>query len=329
MGVKNLNRFLKDNCTKKSIRKVGLKCLQNKIVVIDASIYMYRYLTENALIEHMYLLISILLSNDIIPFFIFDGKPPEAKQALLKQRRLEKNDAELKYNNVFNDYEKKQNDINIEEKKEILNELKQLKQKFVWLHSDDIKHVKQLLTAYGVMYYESPNEADEICAYLVKSGKAWACMSDDMDMFIYGCPFVMRNISLLNQTVLLYDTNEILNELCMTPDHFKEIMVLSGTDYNINSHTNLDDTIELYSKYKQIIITDTMWKNVSFYNWLIETSNYITNHEELMHICSLFDMVHVPKVELDSIVIQNGPVDNELLHQIMHNEGFVFTPTLT
>jgi 5'-3' exonuclease len=195
------------------------------------------------------------------------------------------------------------------------------------LHSDDIKRVKQLLTAYGVMYYESPNEADEICAYLVKSGKAWACMSDDMDMFIYGCPFVMRNISLLNKTVLLYDTNEILNELCMTPDHFKEIMVLSGTDYNIDSHTNLDDTIELYSKYKQNIITDKLDKNVSFYSWLVETSNYIKNHDELMHICDLFNMNNVPKVDLDSIVIQNGPIDNDLLREIMCNEGFVFTPT--
>ena len=327
MGVKNLNRFLKDNCTKKSIRKVGLNCLQNKIVVIDASIYMYRYLTENALIEHMYLLLSTLLSNNIIPFFIFDGKPPEAKQALLKQRRIEKKEAELKYNNVFNDYEINQNVINTEEEKEILNELKQLKQQFVRLHSDDIKRVKQLLTAYGVMYYESPNEADEICAYLVKSGKAWACMSDDMDMFIYGCPFVMRNISLLNKTVLLYDTNEILNELCMTPDHFKEIMVLSGTDYNIDSHTNLDDTIELYSKYKQNIITDKLDKNMSFYSWLVETSKYITNHDELTHICELFNMDNVPKSVLDSIVIQNGPIDNNLLHEIMRDEGFVFTPT--
>jgi 5'-3' exonuclease len=327
MGVKNLNRFLKENCTKKSIRKIGLNCLKNKIVVIDASIYMYRYLTDNALIEHMYLLLSTLLSNDIIPFFIFDGKPPEYKQALLKQRRVEKKAAELKYNTVFTDYETNQDVINTEEEREILNELKQLKQQFVRLHSDDIKRVKQLLTAYGVMYYESPNEADEICAYLVKSGKAWACMSDDMDMFIYGCPFVMRNISLLNKTVLLYDTNEILNELCMTPDHFKEIMVLSGTDYNIDSHTNLDDTIELYSKYKQNIITDKLDKNVSFYTWLIKNGNYITNQEELMQICELFNMDNVPKAELDSIVIKNRPIDTDLLHEIMRNEGFVFTPT--
>ena len=115
----------------------------------------------------------------------------------------------------------------------------------------------------------------------------------------------------------------------MTPDHFKEIMVLSGTDYNINSHTNLDDTIELYSKYKQNIITNRVNQNVSFYTWLVETSKYITNHAELMQICGLFNMDNVPKAYLDSVVIQTGPIDNEQLQQIMRNEGFIFTPMLT
>ena len=60
MGIKNLNRFLKENCTKKSIRKIQLNQFTNKTVVIDTSIYMYRYIAENALMENMYLLISLL-----------------------------------------------------------------------------------------------------------------------------------------------------------------------------------------------------------------------------------------------------------------------------
>ena len=79
MGIKNLNRFLKDNCSKQAIRKIKLENLRGKVIAVDASIYMYRYQTDNALIEQMYMLLSTLLSNGIIPLFIFDGKPPDDK----------------------------------------------------------------------------------------------------------------------------------------------------------------------------------------------------------------------------------------------------------
>ena len=173
MGIKNLNRFLKDNCTKKAIRKIKLEHLRGKTIAVDASIYMYRYQTENALIEQMYMLLSTLLSNDITPVFIFDGKPPDNKLELLRKRKMEKKTAELKYNDIASKLEINKDIITTEAKTELLNELTRLKQQFVRLHSNDILQVKTLLKAYGVMYYESYNEADEVCAYLVKSGKAW------------------------------------------------------------------------------------------------------------------------------------------------------------
>ena len=36
-------------------------------------------------------------------------------------------------------------------------------------------------------YYTAINEADELCASMVINGFAWACLSEDMDMFVYGC----------------------------------------------------------------------------------------------------------------------------------------------
>ena len=38
MGIKNLNRFLLDNCNKKSITKIHLSKLSGKKLVIDVSI---------------------------------------------------------------------------------------------------------------------------------------------------------------------------------------------------------------------------------------------------------------------------------------------------
>ena len=101
MGIKYLNRFLQENC-KESIKKVNLYELSGKKVVIDTSIYMYRYLGEEALLENIYLMINILRLNNIIPLFVFDGKPPKEKEDLLKERKENKKKAEEKYNNLQN-----------------------------------------------------------------------------------------------------------------------------------------------------------------------------------------------------------------------------------
>lgn len=320
MGIKYLNRFLKENCSKNSIRKINLNQLQSKTIVIDASIYMYKYIAENALIENMYLLISLLLTNNITPLFVFDGKPPPEKYALLQQRRIQKKRAEDRYNELMMEY----TDEELEPDKKMLlfQEMKNLKNQFVRLTENDKNKVKELLDAYGVMYYVSSGEADDICAYMVITGKAWACLSDDMDMFVYGCPRVIRNISLLNKTVLFYDTNNILTDLCMSEEHFKQILVLSGTDYNIYENTDLDTTIELYAKYMKQFVSKKISSNISFYQWIMQTSEYITNIEKLNYICELFKIDHISGLDEMNIILKDR--NSRELYAIMEKEGFVF-----
>jgi hypothetical protein len=320
MGIKYLNRFLKENCSKNSIRKINLNQLKSKTIVIDASIYMYKYIAENALIENMYLLISLLLTNNITPLFIFDGKPPPEKYALLQQRKLQKKTAEDKYNELMAEY--KDEELDPDKKLLLFQEMKTLKNQFVRLTETDKNKVKELLDAYGVMYYVSPGEADDICAYMVITGKAWACLSDDMDMFVYGCTRVIRNISLLNKTVLFYDMNNILTDLCMSEEHFKQILVLSGTDYNIYDKTDLDTTIELYTKYMNQFVSKKISSNISFYQWLMQTSEYINNIEKLNNICELFKINNIKELDEMNIILKDR--NSKELYTIMEKEGFIF-----
>jgi hypothetical protein len=319
MGIKHLNRFLKENCSKNSIRKIEIQQLQGKRLVIDASIYMYKYMADDALIENMYQLISILLLNNIIPLFVFDGKPPPEKYDLITKRKEVKKIAEDKYSELLLKYE---NTDDKNEKQNMMKEMVELKNKFVRVTNKDKERVKELLTAFGIMYYESTNEADEVCAYMVKSGKAWGCLSDDMDMFVYGCTRVLRNISLINKTVILYETSNILKELCMTDIDFKEIMVLSGTDYNIDATTSLDVTISWYSKYKSAL-SNIKEKIPSFYDWLLVNSDYITNIDDLRSICKLFTLEQDSSLDKFEIIL-NKRTDRDL-HNIMEKEGFIFT----
>ena len=92
----------------------------------------------------------------------------------------------------------------------------QLKKQFVYITHEKIEKVKELIRAYGATYYDAPGEADELCALLVIKKKAWACLSEDMDLFVYGCNRVLRYLSLNNQSFVLYHTKGILSSLNMT-----------------------------------------------------------------------------------------------------------------
>lgn len=324
MGIKHLNRYLRMNCTKKSIRKVHLKSLEGKTVVIDASIYLYKFLGENALIENMYLFVSILKNYKITPIFIFDGKPPPEKHDLLKIRRLEKKDAEQKYKSLESVINT--NDIEPEEKKEIKIEMEQLKKQFIRLREDDIKKVKNLFDAYGVRYCDALGEADKLCAYMVDTEKAWGCFSDDMDMFLYRCPFIIRHLSLLNHTVILYDKRSILTELNMNEREFREIMVLSGTDYNIDSNANMHETLKWHTQYNKYLLNCCQKdiKTNTFYVWLYKNTRYIQDFNKLLRTYQMFSYTGKDLEGWESFDIAEKTVDMNKLTEIMKKEGFLF-----
>ena len=311
MGIKHLNRFLKENCSKNSIRKIEIQQLQGKQLVIDASIYMYKYMADDALIENMYQLISILLLNNIIPLFVFDGKPPPEKYDLITKRKEVKKIAEDKYSELLLKYE---NTDDKNEKQNMMKEMVELKNKFVRVTNKDKERVKELLTAFGIMYYESTNEADEICAYMVKSGKAWGCLSDDTDMFVYNCNYVLRDINILHHTVNLYDTQNILKEININESDFNEILIISTSEYSHNIDIPISQVIQLYRKYKK-----ELYKH-GFYVWLLKTTNYIKDYKELLNVYRIYKTTYTNT----SITVNKGKKDINKIKSIMVNDGFIF-----
>ena len=49
MGIRNLNRYLRNNCPE-SIRCIPISDISHKKIVVDISIYLYKYESENALL---------------------------------------------------------------------------------------------------------------------------------------------------------------------------------------------------------------------------------------------------------------------------------------
>ena len=206
--------------TKSGITSISLQTLGGKTVVIDTSIYLYKFAGNDSLIPSMYMFITLLRECQITPIFIFDGRPSDAKYEVVKRRREAKRIALEKF------YAMRQ-DQNVD-----ALSLSRIRKQCVYLNKNHTNKVKELMTACGVAYYDAITESDPLCAYLVQTGKAWACMSDDMDMLAFGCPRVIRHTNILNGTATLFDLDVILERLNATLCDFRQAALLCENDHN-------------------------------------------------------------------------------------------------
>lgn len=351
MGIRMLNKFLQDKC-KSSISRVNLSELSGKKIAVDISIYLYKFLGENALLENLYLMISIFRHHNIIPVFVFDGKPPLEKNDTIAFRKKTKRNAreeyyrlkqildEIESDVVVSDYENgdDEGDKGAEDTvtdipsntADIRTMMDKLKKKFVILKSEHIQNAKTLLQAYGMTYIESPGEADMLCAKLVAKNIVYACLSEDTDMFVYGCSRVLRYLSLTASTVILYDFQEIIKTLDMTTYEFRQLCIMYGCDYlphnEKQSYKNMTifNSYKMFKNYKDYLKSNEIQSD--FYKWLLSQNNDICSHiTEASKVIDMFDISSYDNLELyDNIKIMNGPIHREQLIEIMQKENFIF-----
>ena len=369
MGIRMLNKFLQSKC-RNSISSIPLSSLSGKKIVVDISIYMYKYLGEDALLENLYLMIAIFRENKITPIFIFDGKPPSEKNDTIATRKKTKKNAREEYyrlKQILSEVESirtdavdsvdplshPQNTTTVELDEDTIIKIpttaddirlamEQLKKKFVILKYDHIQNAKTLLQAYGMTYFEAPGEADMLCAKLVSKNIVYACLSEDTDMFVYGCNRVLRYLSLTSSTIIMYDFQDILKTLNATQKEFMQMCIIFGCDYfhydktgsqtNIISestgYTNLTiyNAYKLFKKYKDSQVNQINPNILDFYDWVVhENSNLESFINHIREILNLFDISSYENLEIyDQIKIMNGPINRALLIQVMEKENFIF-----
>lgn len=266
MGVRHLNRYLQNTCS--GIHTISLHDLSHQKIVVDVSIYLYKYKAVDKLLPNMEQLMRVFISLSIQPIFVFDGKPKQIKLQALRARQERKNVAWQQYQEMS--------------KTVPLSSLQHLKTQFTKVSRNDIDQVKKIMDSLGAVYIDAPHEADEVCAKLMLTNQVYACISDDMDMLIHGCARVVRNIELNTQTATLYKLDNILHSLHMNYTEFKQVCVISGTDYYESNHT-LFKYIKLYKQFKRTNYND-------FYDWL-DRIGALSNRNELMRSFKMFNVL--------------------------------------
>jgi 5'-3' exonuclease len=257
MGVRLLNTFIRKRGSKSGgLDKQHLSSLNGKTIAVDAMIYMYRFKGEGNLIESFYTLILLCLKYSINAYFVFDGKEvseeknQERSERKVKKRQtgekiihLEEKIAELESSKKLTPDEQSL-------KAKLENDIKASKKNCVYIKNRDIRHVKKLVELCGFPVINAEGEADEFCAILSKRKKVDAVLTEDMDLFAYGCVNVMRYLSLVHHTFVMYNIDKIMCSLKIDFPTFRSLCVLSGTDYNPNYKKRQDTNI--FNVYRQV-----------------------------------------------------------------------------
>jgi flap endonuclease-1 len=251
MGIKKLYSFL--NTHSGIINEIKFSELKGKKIAIDISLLIYQTVIgirnsgsdivnqQGKSVSHIVGLfnkIVMLLSNNIIPVFVFDGKPSEFKENTILKRKKRKLKAYEKLDEITDSQEK----------------IKYFKQT-VSISKENIEDCKELLNLMGIPYVVSPEESDSQCAYMAQHGLVDSVYTDDMDILTFGSPKIIKNLFNKNKKIVEINLNTILTKLNLNYEEFIEFCLLLGSDYNNGLLVPYTDIYNVFSKYKNIKLT--------------------------------------------------------------------------
>jgi len=322
MGIHLLQTFiasLKD----RSIKEKHLREFSNKKITVDISIYLYRFKEMGNLLENIYLMCSIFRYYNIHALFIFDGKYFKNKNETMRKRKESKKQAKKKFNAIKENLHKYTGNKRVK----IEIQLDTLRKQFIKVTKEDIKNVKELLDAYGMVYVSAKHEADELCGAL--NNEVYACLTEDTDIMVYGCKRIFRYFSLMKHTVVVYDMTLIHKNLNMTLSDFQELCVCAGNDY-ITSKKNIFYYYDLFKQYKKTVqpgfLDWLLQKKPGFLDWLLQ-KRYISLQEyhQRQEILDIYTFkTHDPFEGVPYTLIKNKFVNKQKLLNILETVGFIF-----
>lgn len=314
MGIKNLNKFLRDKCPDVFVM-THLSVYAYKKIAIDISLYMHKFKAvcgDNWLSAFLNL-VGSLRNNEIHCVFIFDGKAPQEKDAEKAKRKeqkekLEQNVMELeealhiyhttgvvepilvrlyatkKEDNTPKRLLGKSNafDINWVEDK-----IDQKRKQIITISHIDFEYAKELFDILQVPYYTAIGEAEKMCAKLCIDGYVEAVLSEDTDVIAYKAPLFLTKIDTREETCMSIEYNSILTQLGLTSPQMLDLCIMCGTDYNTNI-----PKIGVHNAYKNLL-QHTSIDNIGL-NTNLDIS--ILSHVRSRELFTIFSDYNIDKI---------------------------------
>ncbi len=288
-------------------KEIELSDLKGKIVAIDAFNTLYQFLTtirqpdgtplmdkNGDITSHLsglfYRNIN-LIQEGIKPIYIFDGIPPELKQAEIEKRKKAKQIAEQKYEEA--------------KAKKDIGEMKKYGGRFVKITDKIIKQSKELLEALGIPVIQAPAEGEAEAAILARTNKVWAVASQDYDVLLYGAPYLIRNLTSARQRKTssglyvdikpeLIEFQRVVTKLDIDKDQLICLAILVGTDYNPGGVRGLGQkkALEIVQKYKYPI---------EIFRQVQRQFNFIFDWQEVFKQFHEYESSHIENIEFKKV----------------------------
>ena len=268
------------------IKEIELEFLQNKVLVVDAPMWLYQFLSSirqrdgtllmdskgdvTSHLTGLFTRVSNLIENNIKLAFVFDGEPPKLKHLTLEKRKEIKIEAEKKFEKA--------------KEKEDLELMKKYAARTSRLTIEMIDEAKKLVEAFGLPVIEAPSEAEAQASLIVKNNDAFALATNDADALLFEAPRIVRNLNMAGKkkkiNTLSYETikpdiinlEENLKHLGIRQDQLIALAMLIGTDYNsggikgIGPKTALE-MIKEYGTNFDALFKEAKWGNFFDFSW--------------------------------------------------------------
>jgi len=234
-------------------KEISISDLKGKVLAIDALNMLYQFLTtirsvdgsvltdsKGRVTSHLIGLFnrtSTLMEQGLKLVFVFDGKAPELKQKTWEKRTTVKKEASVKLKQA--------------EEEGDLNSMRKFAARTAVLTREMQEDAKEVITALGLPIVQAPSEGEAQTTQMVKNGDAYASVSQDYDNLIFGCPLLVRNLSIEGKKKKagafayqkvnpeLISLSEVLENLKLNLDQLIVVAIVVGTDYNPGGIKNI------------------------------------------------------------------------------------------
>ncbi len=268
------------------IKKIDLDFLRNKVLVVDAPMWLYQFLSsirqrdgtlltdsKGNVTSHLiglFARISNLIQNNSKLAFVFDGEPPNLKYLALEKRKGIKIEAEKKFKQAK---EKADEEL-----------MKKYASRTSRLTDEMIEEAKKLVEAFGLPVIDAPSEAEAQASFIVKNSDAFALATNDADALLFEAPRIVRNLNMAGKkkktNKLSYETinpdlinlEENLKHLGINQEQLIALAMLIGTDYNsggikgIGPKTALKMVKEYRNNFDNLF-NAAKWDNFFDFSW--------------------------------------------------------------
>lgn len=304
MGIKNLNKFLREKCPS-VFQPIHISEYGFKKVAIDISLYMHKFkaIAGERWLSAFLNLVASLRRNHIHAVFVFDGKsPPEKDEERAKRRqereKLEKYIFELQegvreYNNtgavpevLMKLWKRRRSpkrllgnskSIDMEW---VLEKVQQKSNQLIDISPHDFQTVKDLFDILQIPCVTAPWEAEKMCAKLCIDGIVDAVLSEDTDVIAYGAPVFLTKIDTSKDTAVVIHNKTVQDELAMTRQQLLDLCIMCGTDYNCNIFR-----VGAHTAYKKIL----KFKNIEGIESNTSLDISVLKHKRVRELFTVFE----------------------------------------